>query len=100
MEILITCLVSLVAALIVFIAIRSRKITITDWILLAVSEAEKQLGSGTGRQKLKRVYLWFTECFPVASYFVSFDIFSEWVDAALEIMERVLECKEDGNGTN
>lgn len=100
MEILITCLVSLIAALIVFIAIRSRKITITDWLLLAVSEAEKQLGSGTGRQKLKKVYLWFTERFPVASYFVSFDLFSAWVDKSLDIMERILETGEDSNGEN
>ena len=100
MEILITCLVSLIAALVVFIAVRSRKITITDWLLLAVTEAEKQLGSGTGQQKLKRVYLWFTERFPVASHFVSFDIFSAWVDKALDIMERILESKEDGNGKN
>lgn len=98
MEILITCLVSLIAALIVFIAIRSRKITITDWLLLAVTEAEKQLGSGTGRQKLKKVYLWFTERFPVASYFVSFDLFSAWVDKSLDIMERILETGEGSNG--
>ncbi len=100
MEILITCLVSMIAALIVFIAIRSRKITIRDWLLLAVAEAEKQLGSGTGQQKLKRVYTWFTQRFPVVSFFVSFDIFSAWVDSSLEIMERILESKEDGNGEN
>ena len=100
MEILIICLASLIAALVVFIAIRSRKITITDWLLLAVSEAERQLGSGTGQRKLKKVYLWFTERFPVASYFVSFDIFSAWVDKALEIMERILESKENCNGEN
>ena len=100
MEILITCLVSLIAALVAFIAIRSKKITITDWLLLAVSEAERQLGSGTGQQKLKRVYLWFTERFPVASYFVSFDIFSAWVDKTLDIMKRILESKEDGHGEN
>lgn len=100
MEILITCLVSLIAALIIFIAIRSRKITIRDWLMLAVTEAEKQLGSGTGQQKLKRVYVWFTERFSVASYFVSFELFSAWVDSALEIMERILEIKEGGNGEN
>ena len=100
MEILITCLVSLIAALIMFIAIRSKEITITDWLLLAVSEAENQLGSGKGQEKLKRVYVWFTERFPVASFFVSFDIFSAWVDSALEIMERILESQEDSNGEN
>jgi peptidoglycan/xylan/chitin deacetylase (PgdA/CDA1 family) len=43
MEILVTCLVSLIAALIIFTAIRSKKIRINDWLLLAVAEAEKQL---------------------------------------------------------
>lgn len=100
MEILITCLVSLIAALIIFIAVRSRKTTIVDWLLLAVTEAENQLGSGTGQQKLKRVYLWFTERFPVASYFVSFDIFSVWVDSALDIMETILEGREGINEKN
>lgn len=97
MEILIICLISLLFALLVVIAIRSEKSVIRSWLLLAVTEAEKQLGSGTGQQKLKRVYLWFTERFPVASFFVAFETYSKWVDTALEVMEQILECKE-GNG--
>lgn len=100
MEILITCLVSLIAALIIFTAIRSKKIRINDWLLLAVAEAEKQLGSGTGKQKLKRVYLWFTERFPVFSFFVPFEVFSAWVDAALQVMEKIIESMEADNGSN
>lgn len=100
MEMLITCLISLIAALLIFIAIRSEKNSIRSWLLLAVTEAEKQLGSGTGKQKLKKVYLWFTERFPVASFFVAFETFSKWVDAALEIMERILESKEVNDGKN
>lgn len=100
MEMLITCLISLIAALLIFIAIRSEKDSIRSWLLLAVTEAEKQLGSGTGKQKLKKVYLWFTERFPVASFFVAFETFSKWVDAALEIMECILESKEVNDGKN
>lgn len=95
MEILITCLASLITALIIFIAVRSRKITIRQWLLIAVTEAEKQLGSGTGRQKLKRVYAGFTQRFPVISLFISFELFSAWVDSALEIMEKKLEEEND-----
>ena len=100
MEMLITCLISLIAALLIFIAIRSEKDSIRSWLLLAVTEAEKQLGSGTGKQKLKKVYLWFTERFPVASFFVAFETFSKWVDATLEIMERILESKEVNDEKN
>ena len=95
MEILIICLILLLFALLVFFAVRSEKSLIRSWLLLAVTEAEKQLGSGTGQQKLKRVYLWFTERFPIVSFFVAFETFSKWVDAALEVMEQILECKED-----
>lgn len=100
MEILIICLILLLFALLVFMAVRSEKSLIRSWLLLAVTEAEKQLGSGTGQQKLKRVYLWFTERFPVASFFVAFETFSGWVDAALEVMEQILECREDNSGEN
>lgn len=100
MEILITCLASLTAALILFIAVRSRKITIREWLLLAVIEAEKQLGSGTGQQKLKRVYVSFTQRFPIVSLFIPFELFSAWVDSALEIMERKLEGEGNGSGEN
>lgn len=101
MKILITCLISLIAALLIFIAIRSENRIIRNWLLLAVSEAEKELGSGTGKQKLKRVYLWFTERFPVASFFVAFETFSGWVDAALQVMEKILENGEGiNNGKN
>lgn len=100
MKILIICLVSLIAGLITFTALRFEKGVIRDWLLLAVTEAEKQLGSGAGQQKLKRVYLWFTERFPVAAFFVAFETFSKWVDAALEITEQVLEAWEGGNGKN
>ncbi len=97
MEILITCLISFIAALLIFIAIRGERNNIRSWLLLAVTEAEKQLGSGTGRQKLKRVYLWFTQQFPLASFFVAFETFSKWVDAALQTMEKILESGEAGS---
>lgn len=98
MEILIICLIVLLFALLVFFAVRSEKSLIRSWLLLAVTEAEEKLGSGTGQQKLKRVYRQFTERFPVVSFFVAFETFSGWVDASLEIMERILEGKEEDDG--
>lgn len=98
MEILIICLILLLFALLVFFAVRSEKSLIRSWLLLAVTEAERQLGSGTGKAKLRKVYLWFNERFPVVSFFVAFETFSKWVDAALEVMEQILASREGNDG--
>ena len=58
---------------------------------MAVVEAEKELGSGTGQLKLRTVYDWFIEAFPVVSAFVPFSVFSAWVDVALDTMEELLK---------
>lgn len=42
---------------------------VKQWLLIAVVEAEKQLGGGTGELKLRKVYDWFVERFPVVANF-------------------------------
>ncbi len=68
----------------------NRKEKVTEWLKFAVAEAEKQLGGGTGQLKLRLVYDWFTGMFPVTAAFLPFGVFSAWVDAALETVERWL----------
>lgn len=63
---------------------------IKKWLLLAVVEAEKELGSGTGQLKLRKVYDMAIARFPWVA-FISFEVFSEWVDEALEIMREQLD---------
>ena len=63
---------------------------IKEWLLYAVTEAEKQLGGGTGQLKLRQVYDWAVEKFPWVQ-FVKFETFSGWVDEALAIMREMLE---------
>jgi hypothetical protein len=75
---------------IAYLAINQKK-NILEWLLKAVVEAEKELGSGTGQLKLRTVYDWFIEAFPVVSAFVPFSVFSAWVDVALETMEKLLK---------
>lgn len=71
---------------------KERKVAqVKHWLLSAVLEAERALGAGTGPQKLKRVYDLFAERFPSISRMVSFDVFSGWVDEALETMKDLLE---------
>lgn len=38
---------------------------VKEWLLWAVTEAEKELGSGTGQLKLRQVYDLFVQRFPV-----------------------------------
>ena len=57
----------------------------------AVAEAEKDLGGGTGKLKLRQVYDAFVLRFPEAAQYVSFSLFSVWVDSALIELRRLLE---------
>ena len=65
-----------------------------EWLLWAVTEAEKQLGSGTGQLKLRFVYDMFVEKFGFLAKIISFDKFSELVDEALEEMKKLLETND------
>ena len=67
------------------------------WLLFAVVEAEKELGSKTGYLKLRYVYNLFVSKFKVLSYIISFETFSELVDEALDSMKYVIESIESDN---
>lgn len=66
---------------------------IKEWLLLAVTEAEKQLGGGTGQLKLRYVYDWAVERFAWVAV-IPFAIFSSWVDEALAEMKKQLAANE------
>lgn len=63
---------------------------IREWLVWAVTQAEKDLGSGTGQMKLRKVYDMFTSKYKFVSLFISFDIFSVWVDSALDVMREMI----------
>lgn len=63
-----------------------------EWLLGAVIEAEKALGSGTGQLKLHRVYDLFLVRFPWVARIIPFNVFSDMVDDALEDMRELLEA--------
>lgn len=67
---------------------------IKEWLLYAVTEAEKELGGGTGQLKLRQVYDLFVQRFPAVAAVISFDTFSSWVDEALEQMREMLAKNE------
>ena len=63
---------------------------IQGWLLGAVTLAEKEFGSGTGKIKLSSVYDKFVERFPWFAKTVTFEEFSNYVDIALVEMRRLL----------
>ena len=63
---------------------------VREWLLLAVVEAEKALGSNTGQLKLRYVYDLFISKFKYLSLVISFEQFSLLVDDALVLMRNAI----------
>ena len=66
---------------------------VKQWLLIAVTEAEKALGSGTGKLKLAYVYDLFVAKFPWLVKIISFETFSSLVDEVLELDKKNREAK-------
>ena len=65
------------------------------WLLYAVTQAESELGSGTGKLKLRYVYDLFITRFKWISLVISFDTFADLVHESLEEMREMLKNNED-----
>ncbi len=63
---------------------------ISEWLILAVIKAEKELGGGTGQVKLRFVYDLFIDKFKFMSMFITFQHFSLLVDGALIVMKEMI----------
>lgn len=85
-------LILFLIGLILFV-INQRK-NIKEWLLYAVINAEKNLGSKMGQVKLRQVYDEFIITFPVVSRLVTFNIFSKMVDISLEEMKKILNSNK------
>lgn len=68
---------------------------VKEWLLWAVAEAEKELGSGTGQLKLRYVYNMFVTRFPAIAAVISFETFSKLVDQALKKLDELLSSNKD-----
>lgn len=67
---------------------------IKGWLLGAVTLAEAEFGSGTGKIKLSVVYDSFIEKFPWIAKVLTFEKFSGYVDEALVEMRKLLSTNE------
>lgn len=99
MDNLITILIATIAISVIGIVLiwflnleKGRRIEIVkNWLLLAVIQAEKELGSGTGAVKLHFVYNLFVERFKFLSRIITFEQFSALVDEVLETMKFMIQ---------
>lgn len=64
---------------------------VKEWLLYAVTVAEKELGSGTGQIKLRYTYDMFIAKFPYLVKVIPFETFSLFVDEALDKFKGILE---------
>ena len=69
---------------------------VREWLLYAVTKAEKELGGGTGQIKLRYVYDMFVARFTWFAKAISFEMFSMMVDEALDKMKEMLVSGEAG----
>lgn len=64
---------------------------VVQWLVGAVTDAEKDLGGGTGALKLRQVYDLFLLRFPKLAHLIPFELFSVLVDEALVIMDEMVK---------
>lgn len=67
---------------------------VREWLLYAVTQAERELGAGTGKIKLRYVYDMFVARFDWLAKVITFEMFSIMVDEALEKMKTMLDSNE------
>ena len=63
---------------------------VKEWLVFAVTQAEKELGSNTGQLKLRMVYGQFIDKFRLLALLITFEEFSLVVDEALDSMKDML----------
>ena len=83
---------AIILIIVIAYMVTQQKSKCIEWLKYAVSEAERLLGEKTGQLKLRMVYDWFCEKFPVIASILPFKVFSAWVDVALQTMGKWLEC--------
>lgn len=80
----------IIAFIVLIVVTIINKNKVREWLRFAVTEAEKELKTGTGQLKLRSVYDAFIKKFPIISSIIPFSIFSKMVDLALEWMNEQL----------
>lgn len=69
-------------------------VQLREWLLWAVTLAERELGGGTGQLKIRYVYDMFVERFPWLAKMIDFNQFSDLVDGALDQMHGMISTNK------
>lgn len=80
--------------ILVTILLALRFASFRNWLVYAVSEAEKCLGAKTGRLKIRYAYDLALKKFPTFTKVIPWRVFSWLIDKALVIMRDMLNNKE------
>lgn len=83
---------AMILVIVIVYMVTQQRTKCLEWLKYAVAEAERLLGEKTGQLKLRMVYDWFCEKFPIIASILPFKVFSAWVDVALQTMDKWLEC--------
>ena len=86
-------LVTIFAVCVYFVL--SGKESVKKWLLYAVTMAETELGSGTGKLKLAQVYSEFVTQYPIFAKIIPFSVFSVWVDSVLDEMRKLINTNDN-----
>ena len=91
---LIACIAMVICLVIRFLGLPTEEQNdkVKEWLVWACIEAERELQSGTGQLKLRKVYNVFcaVPVFTWVARTITFNMFSEWVSDALVTMKKML----------
>lgn len=92
-SIVILCGVAIILCLIYILTLRFS--SFKNWLVYAVSEAEKYLGAKTGKLKIRYAYDLALKKFPVLSKIIPWSLFSWLIDKALIIMRDMISSNSN-----
>lgn len=87
-------LIVIAILLVIVIGYSLKKKSFREWLLFAVMEAEKALGSKTGQIKLRYVYDLAMSRYPIFSKLIPFTTFEKLVNEALDTFKDILANNE------
>ena len=100
-EFFVALLIFVIAAMVILSTIRFVEMSheeqmakVSEWLLWAVTLAEKEYGGGTGKIKLREVYAQFIQAWPQVARWMPFSLFAKLVDAALVNMRSMLTTND------
>lgn len=98
--IIVIAVLMVIAVAVVFIVQFANKKTdeqiaaLKEWLLYACMIAEKELGKGTGKAKLRYTFDMFLTRFPWLAQYITFERFSVMVDEVLLELRKLLETND------